>query len=184
MAALVIFGLGSIVCAVAPSSNVFIFGRSIQGIGGAGIMSGGLNIVADLAPQEKRPMYLALIASVYAFAGAAGPPVGGIFVDSKLTWRFAFWINLPLIFVAGIILLAFYNEPQRERLRKGLKEKLKELQILTSLFLAGVMACLFFALQRGGVSHAWSSAEVWPFLLVFAVGLLVFIALQVRQGDK
>lgn len=94
VAALIIFGIGSIVCAVAPSSNVLIVSRSIQGMGGAGITSGGLNIAADLAPQRKRPIFLALVASVYALAGAAGPPLGGLFVDSRLTWRFAFWINL------------------------------------------------------------------------------------------
>ncbi|PVI03675.1 putative major facilitator superfamily transporter [Periconia macrospinosa] len=183
-AALVIFGIGSIACAVAPSSSALIVSRSIQGMGGAGIMSGGLNIVADLAPQQKRPMFLALIASVYALAGAAGPPIGGLFVDSRLTWRFAFWINLPLVFIACLILLIFYKEPGRNRPERNLKEKLKELQILPSLLLSGAIVCLFFALQRGGVSHPWSSVGVWPFLLAFAAGLAIFTGLQIYEGEK
>ncbi|CAI6331493.1 unnamed protein product [Periconia digitata] len=184
VAALLIFGIGSIVCALATSSSALIVSRSVQGMGGAGIMGGGLNIVADLAPQQKRPLFMALIASVYAVAGAAGPVIGGIFVDSKLTWRFAFWINLPLVFIACVILIFFYKEPQKDRGEKTLKDRLKDLQIHTSLLLSGTIVCLFFALQRGGVTHPWSSTQVWPFLLAFAVGLTIFVILQIHQGER
>lgn len=105
-------------------------------MGGAGIKSRGLDIVVDLAPQHKLSMCMALISSIYEIAGAAGPPVGSLFVDSKLTWRLAFCINLRnkgnfvapnpldqslaylephLFFFASSILLALYTKLQQDK---------------------------------------------------------------------
>ena len=89
-----LLALGAIVCAVAPSSEVLILGRAIQGLGGAGIFSTILTMCAFVVSKQKMPMFIALISSIYIVASLLGPVIGGVFADSYLTWRFCFWINL------------------------------------------------------------------------------------------
>jgi len=86
--------LGAIVCAVAPSSEVLIFGRAIQGLGGAGIFSTVLTMCAFVVSKKTMPLFISLISTMYIVASLLGPVIGGVFTDSYLTWRFCFWINL------------------------------------------------------------------------------------------
>ncbi|KAL9626351.1 MAG: hypothetical protein Q9204_007375, partial [Flavoplaca sp. TL-2023a] len=90
--ALVIFELGSTICAAAPSSVIFILGRAISGAGSAGIWSGSFTIGTYLVPLRRKPLYISIVTSMYGVAAVAGPLLGGVFTDSeKLTWRFCFW---------------------------------------------------------------------------------------------
>jgi len=95
LGALVTFELGSIICAVAPSSTGFILGRVVAGIGAAAIYAGGMTIISYAVPLTRISVYLAVLSSASAVAAMVGPPLGGVFTDSKrLTWRFCFWISL------------------------------------------------------------------------------------------
>ena len=94
MGSLCLFEAGSVICALAPTSAVFILGRAVAGCGGAGIMAGSLAIFGDSAPMRERPRGMALIASVQSIAYLSGPVISGALTDSYLTWRFCFWINL------------------------------------------------------------------------------------------
>jgi MFS family permease len=92
VSAIVFFEVGSVLCAAAPSSTVFILGRAVAGIGNAGIFSGALVIMANTVPLAKRPMYTGIIAGMAGIASVAGPLLGGILAD-KLSWR---WYALSL----------------------------------------------------------------------------------------
>lgn len=94
MVSMVLFLAGSIVCAISPTSAIFIFGRAFSGCGGAGLMAGSFAIFGEVAPMRERPRGMALIASVQSIAYLSGPVIGGAFTESHLTWRFCFWINL------------------------------------------------------------------------------------------
>jgi MFS family permease len=95
IAAMITFEAGSVLCASAPSSNIFIMGRVISGVGAAGIYAGGMIIIMTAVPLKRISIYLATLSSMWALAALIGPPLGGAFTDShKLTWRFCFWINL------------------------------------------------------------------------------------------
>ena len=95
LTALVVFELGSTICATASRSPIFIAGRAISGVGAAGILSGSLMIGARLVPLSQRPLYMSIIMSMYGVASVAGPTLGGVLTDSeRLTWRFCFWLNL------------------------------------------------------------------------------------------
>lgn len=92
---LLIFELGSIVCALAPNSTALIVGRAVAGLGAAGLLSGATVIISYCAALEKRAFLLALIFGIYGVGSVTGPLIGGVITDNKtLSWRFIFWINL------------------------------------------------------------------------------------------
>ena len=97
LTALLIFEVGSLVCGAAPNSIALIIGRAIAGLGGAGLFSGSLIIVAYTVPLSKRPTYTGIIAGMYGIASVIGPLMGGAFTD-HVTWRWCFYINLPVSF--------------------------------------------------------------------------------------
>lgn len=86
LTAIVIFQVGSLLCAVAPSSMVFIIGRAIAGLGAAGVSCGSYTIVAFIAEPKKRPAYTGILSAVFGVASVLGPLIGGVF-SSSITWR-------------------------------------------------------------------------------------------------
>ena len=82
-----LFEVGSAVCGAAPTSNALIVGRAIAGFGSSGIMTGAITIMINTVPLHKRPMYQGLFGAVFGVASVAGPLLGGVFTDSKATWR-------------------------------------------------------------------------------------------------
>lgn len=95
IAAILLFELGSILCAAATSSKILIIGRAIAGIGGAGLFSGGLTILSFCIPLRQRALYTGVATSMFGVAAVVGPLLGGVFTD-QATWR---WLALPLNFL-------------------------------------------------------------------------------------
>jgi MFS family permease len=95
IALLLVFELGSIVCAVAPNSTTLIVGRAVAGVGAAGLLSGAAVIISYCVPLRKRAILMATLSGTYGIGSVTGPLIGGVITDNKnLTWRFCFWINL------------------------------------------------------------------------------------------
>ncbi|KAF2123087.1 putative major facilitator superfamily transporter [Lophiotrema nucula] len=184
LAALLILEAGSIIGAKAPSSRILIIGRAIQGTGSGGLIAGGLLMITYLVPKPKRPMYLSVIATMYAVAAVIGPILGGIFAESRLTWRFCFWMNLPIGFVAGIALLLAFPEPTRSSTKQPLKKKMMALDPIGASILISWVTCLLLALQRASVPQPWSDSGIWGPLLAFGILLCIFIILQLYQKDN
>jgi MFS family permease len=88
---IIIFELGSCICAAAPTSSAFIIGRVIAGCGAAGLLQGTLTIVGYSVPKQKVPLYYGYVLSVQGISACTAPIVGGIFTD-RLTWRWCFWL--------------------------------------------------------------------------------------------
>lgn len=92
---LLIFELGSVICAVSQSSTMLIVGRAVSGVGAAGLISGGAVIVSYCVTLRKRPILMGLLSMMYGVGSVTGPLIGGVITDNaKLTWRFCFWVNL------------------------------------------------------------------------------------------
>ncbi|KAJ2398037.1 hypothetical protein GGI05_000325, partial [Coemansia sp. RSA 2603] len=174
IASIVVFIVGSGVCGGANSMGVLIFGRALQGVGGAGLMALVFIIISDVTTEEERPAYLGVLGAVWTIASVIGPVLGGVFSD-KVTWRWAFYINLPISGVVLLIVVFFLRLPQPQG---SLWAKLKKVDFLGSLVLIGAVVMILLALTWGGNAFPWKSARVIC-LLVFGVLLLgVFLVIE------
>ncbi|KDN60537.1 putative major facilitator superfamily transporter [Colletotrichum sublineola] len=89
---IILFEVGSILCAASPNSAVLITGRVVSGTGAAGLLCGSLAVYGRSVPLRARPFGMALVTSMYGIAGVLGPTLGGLITDTpRLTWRFCFW---------------------------------------------------------------------------------------------
>ncbi|KAL2831869.1 major facilitator superfamily domain-containing protein [Aspergillus pseudoustus] len=183
LSALAVFEVGSVLCGATPSSVGLIIGRAIAGLGGGGLYSGAMLIIAENAPMHQRPVYTGVITAVFSVAGVAGPLLGGALTDNT-TWRWCFYINLPLGGVTAFVNLFFLKSRKPVKTIAGLKAKLLQLDPIGLLFFLPSMICLLLALQWGGSEYPWSDARVIALFSVFGVLLLTFIAIQIHEQDK
>ncbi|KAI9792094.1 MAG: MFS sugar transporter [Peltula sp. TS41687] len=183
LAAICLFELGSVVCGAAPTSTALIIGRAVAGLGMAGIFSGALIIVANTVPLRQRPIYTGIIGAMYGLASVAGPLLGGAFTD-KVTWRWCFYINLPIGAITIAVIFFFFHSPHREVAAMPLRQRLKYFDPWgTAVFLPAII-CLLLALQWGGSKYAWGNGRIIALLVLFGVLLIPFITLQFFQKDR
>lgn len=181
--ALVIFEVGSIICAAATSSPMFIVGRAVAGAGAAALYSGGMTIIGFSVPLRKRAIYIAALSSMFGIASVVGPILGGALTD-RASWRWCFWINLPFGAVSLAVVFFFFTNPKRTYSHLPVRERLKKIDIVGAVFLICAIVCLLLCLQWGGFSYAWSNSKVWGTLLGFGLLISVFIGIQLRQEDR
>ncbi|KAJ5804551.1 uncharacterized protein N7518_000854 [Penicillium psychrosexuale] len=183
LAAIGIFELGSLICGVANSSLTLIMGRAVAGIGSAGIFSGSLIMVAHSVALEKRPLYNGCIGSMFGISSVAGPLLGGVFTD-KVTWRWCFYINLPIGAVTVLVIAIFFSAPIHHVKQTTWVERIKKFDPMgTALFLPAIV-CLLLALQWGGSIYAWNSWRIIVLFCFFAVLILLFVFVQYTQQDN
>jgi MFS family permease len=181
--ALVIFEVGSIICAAATSSSMFIVGRAVAGAGAAALYSGGMTIIGYSVPLRKRPIYIAALSSMFGIASVVGPILGGALTD-KVTWRWCFWINLPFGGVSLAVVFFFFSNPERQYSHIPLKARLKQVDIIGAIFLICSIVCLLLALQWGGQTYPWKNSKVWGTLLGFGILVIIFVGIQIYQKER
>ncbi|KAI1261741.1 putative MFS aflatoxin efflux pump [Xylariaceae sp. FL1019] len=177
LTAIFLFEAGSAICGAAPSSAVLIGGRALQGIGAAGMFSGSIVGIVSVTPLNRRALYMGLFGVMSGVASIMGPLVGGAFT-SNLTWRWCFYINLPIGAVSLVLVAILLRVPARASSKLPLKTKLLQLDIPgTVVFVPGVVS-LLLALQWGGVIYPWNGSRLIALLTLASLLLVVFIVLQ------
>lgn len=178
-----IFEIGSLVCAVAPNSVSLIIGRAIAGIGAAGLFSGAIIIIANTVPLRIRPIYIGILSSMHSIASVAGPILGGAFTD-HLSWRWCFWINLPLGGLTAIGI--FFLMPTRAGEVQPLpwKDQVKQFDLPGTLTMIPSIICLLLALQWGGSKYDWKNARIIVLMILFVLLFAAFVGIQIWQKDR
>ncbi|KIA75565.1 hypothetical protein HK57_00668 [Aspergillus ustus] len=186
-----IFLLGSLLCGVANSSTMFIVARAIAGMGGSGVVSGGLSVIAIVTPNEQRPLFTGLIVSVFSIGTVIAPIIGGA-LTTHATWRWCFLINLPTGAITIIVLILFFRPPKPSSTSsndnstpqpQSLLQKLNSLDLPGCAIFVPSIIMAFLALQWGGSKHAWSSATIIGLFIGFGLSICLFIAWELYRGE-
>ncbi|KAK3631965.1 MFS sugar transporter [Elasticomyces elasticus] len=182
--AIVIFEIGSAVCGAAPNSTALIVGRAVAGLGSAGIFSGAILIVSKTVPLRSRPTYMGGIGGMYGLASVAGPLMGGAFTD-KVSWRWCFYINLPIGAVTLLFITIFYKDSKSAKtMTGGWKEKVALFDVYGTIVFLPMIVCLLLALQWGGSKYPWKNGTIIALLVLFAVLLVIFVGIQFWKQDN
>ncbi|KAI0764529.1 iron permease [Trametes elegans] len=173
LVAILLFGVGSAVTGSASSMGMIIAGRTIQGIGSGAIQVLVAIVTADLIPLKERGFFQSLTGATFSFASAVGPFIGGA-IAQHTTWRWLFYINLPLCGIAFAIVLVFL------RLRKpkvdSYSAAFKAMDWVGNGIIIGSATSCIIALTWAGVKYPWSSAQVLAPLIIGLVGLPAALA--------
>jgi MFS family permease len=146
--AILTYMAGSLVCALAPNMLVLILGRVLHGLGGGGLSSMGMIVLADLVAPKERGRYYGYFAATYTTAGGSGPLLGGLIAD-HLHWSVIFWINIPM----GLAALAITTSLLRRLPRY---ERPHLLDLLGAALIVGASVSFMLALNLAGVRYPWT----------------------------
>ncbi|MFD7853034.1 DHA2 family efflux MFS transporter permease subunit [Streptomyces microflavus] len=173
-AAIIIFLIGSALCGVAQNMPQLIGFRALQGLGGGGLMVLSMAIVGDLVTPRERGKYQGLFGAVFGATSVLGPLLGGFFTQ-HLSWRWVFYINLPIGVVALLVIAAVLHIPVR-------REK-HAIDYLGTFLIASVATCLILVASLGGTTWDWGSAQIIGLAVLAVVLLIAFVAVERRAAE-
>ncbi|KAH7247054.1 hypothetical protein NW759_007824 [Fusarium solani] len=167
----VIFFGGSLICALVDDLAAFIAGRAIQGLGAAGMQTMVNICISDMFSQRDRGLYYGLTSIVWAVASGVGPVLGGAFTD-RVSWRWCFWINLPITAAVFVLLILTLKLPSPNT---PVWAGLKAIDWPGSFLIIGGTLMLLLGLYLGGVYEPWNSAPVVCLILfgIITAGLFI-----------
>ncbi|KAL7625009.1 hypothetical protein AAE478_004223 [Parahypoxylon ruwenzoriense] len=180
-----VFELGSALCGAAQSSVMLIVGRAVAGLGSSGLMNGLMTILAAILPPHKQPMVMALNISLGQIGIACGPLLGGAFTE-YVTWRWCFYINLPIGAVVAIllVLMKIPESTQKPTVKKVLAGLTSTLDLLGFVLFCPAAVMFFLALQWGGNRYEWDSSIVIGLFVGAGVTFIVFLLWERHRGEE
>jgi EmrB/QacA subfamily drug resistance transporter len=172
--ALVIFLIGSVLCGLAQSMTELIVFRAIQGLGGGGLMVSAQATIGDVVSPRERGKYTGLFGAVFGVSSVAGPLIGGFFT-SHLSWRWIFYINIPLG-AAALVALAISLPSVSERVQHAI-------DYAGAALLAVGLSSIVLLTSLGGNTYAWGSAEIVALGAIGVAGILAFLVAESRAAE-
>ncbi|MCD7439553.1 MFS transporter [Streptomyces lincolnensis] len=172
--AIVIFLIGSALCGMAQNMPQLIGFRALQGLGGGGLMVLSMAIVGDLVPPRDRGRYQGLFGAVFGATSVLGPLLGGLFTE-HLSWRWVFYVNLPIGVVALAVIATVLRIPR--------KSERHVIDYLGTFLIASVATCLVLVASLGGTTWAWASPQIIVLAVLGVVLAVAFVAVERRAAE-
>ncbi|MDQ0683494.1 EmrB/QacA subfamily drug resistance transporter [Streptomyces achromogenes] len=173
-AAIVLFLIGSALCGMAQNMPQLIAFRALQGLGGGGLMVLSMAIVGDIVPPRDRGRYQGLFGAVFGATSVLGPLLGGLFTE-HLSWRWVFYVNLPVGVVALAVIAAVLHIPRRSTKHV--------IDYLGTFLIASVATCLVLVASLGGTTWGWGSPQIVALVLLGALLAVAFVAVERRAAE-
>ncbi|MFE6091569.1 DHA2 family efflux MFS transporter permease subunit [Streptomyces massasporeus] len=172
--AIVIFLIGSALCGAAQDMAQLIAFRALQGLGGGGLIVLSMAIVGDLVPPRERGRYQGLFGAVFGATSVLGPLLGGLFTQ-HLSWRWVFYVNLPVGVVALAVIAAVLHIPRTAQRHV--------IDYLGTFLIAAVATCLVLVASLGGTTWAWGSWRIVGLAVLGVILALAFVAVERRAAE-
>jgi EmrB/QacA subfamily drug resistance transporter len=172
--AIVVFLAGSALCGIASSMDQLIAFRALQGIGAGGIMSLTMAIVGDIVSPRQRGKYLGYFGGVFALSSVVGPLLGGVLTQS-FSWRWVFYVNLPIGILAMFAISTKLHLPVKKR------DSRPKIDFLGAGLLTATTVPLILATLWGGVTHPWGSTTIISLLVGSLVMAILLILWERKQ---
>ncbi|MEH0544053.1 MDR family MFS transporter [Streptomyces sp. B21-105] len=173
-AAIVLFLIGSALCGMAQNMPQLIAFRALQGLGGGGLMVLSMAIVGDIVPPRDRGRYQGLFGAVFGATSVLGPLLGGLFTE-HLSWRWVFYVNLPVGVVALAVIAAVLRIPRRATKHV--------IDYLGTFLIASVATCLVLVASLGGTTWDWGSSQIVGLAVLGVLLAVAFVTVERRAAE-
>ncbi|PCL90559.1 MDR family MFS transporter [Paenibacillus lautus] len=169
-----LFVLGSILCGAAQSMTGLIWFRALQGFGAGALAPVCFTVIGDLFSGKQRGKMMGVFSSVWSVAGLLGPLIGGYFVD-QVSWRWIFYINVPIGIIALLLVVLFLHQP--------IERQAKKIDYLGAIMFTITFSALLYALLSGGSRLSWDSPVIVGLFAASAVCFMLFLWIEKRAEE-